>query len=60
MTDLDDAIVEAIIKIGNHPKIVKQIEPNICEPLKLEPWMVVRTIKVWNLLWGEWGNHVEK
>ena len=41
---IDDGIIESLVKIGNHPSVIKLCEPNICYPFQLESWMVKRTL----------------
>ncbi len=50
---MDDALIEAIIKIGNNPKFIQSVEPNIMQPLQLSEWMVKRTMKAVELLYDE-------
>ncbi len=51
--DINDAVIEALAKIGNHEKVMKLCEPDIMEPLELKKWMVRRTIKALELLRNE-------
>ena len=37
-------IIDLILEAGNHPKLMKTLEPNIIRPMKLESWMVRRTL----------------
>ena len=48
-----DDLIEAIVKIGNHKRIIKECEPNIMQPLELKSWMVKRTLYAWGLLEDE-------
>lgn len=43
-SDLDEAVIEAIKTIGNHPKCIKMTEPQVAFPLKLENWMIKRVM----------------
>jgi len=45
MIEIDDKILNALLKIGNHKKVQEICEPHVMQPLKLEPWMVRRTMK---------------
>ncbi len=49
-----DVLIESLVKIGNHPKVIKMCEPNIIWPQELQSWMVVRVIKAQELLQKEW------
>ncbi len=53
MTEEIDNLIEAIVQIGNSPKLVKSLEPNIIEPAELKPWMVKRTLTAWILFQEE-------
>ena len=48
-----DELVEAIVKIGNHKRIIKECEPNIFCPMELKGWMVKRTLYAWRILEDE-------
>jgi len=48
--EINDALIEGILKIGNHPYRVKCVQPNILHTFKLEKWMVVRTLDALDLL----------
>ena len=41
---VNDIIVEALVRIGNHEKVMAACEPNIMQPLTLDSWMVKRTL----------------
>ncbi len=53
---MTDDYIEAIIKIGNHKRVIKECEPNIMEPLQLKEWMVIRTLYSLGLLLKELEN----
>lgn len=53
MTVEFDDLVAAVITIGNCEKTVEICEPNIMRPLKLEAWMVKRTLVAWGLFLRE-------
>lgn len=42
-------LADALVVIGNHEAVAKLCEPNIMLPLKLEGWMVIRTLKALEL-----------
>ena len=46
----EDLFIDAIVTIANQPKARAMIEPQVMQPLTLEKWMVVRTLKAWELL----------
>ncbi len=41
---VSEIIVEALVKIGNHEKVMAACEPNIMQSLELKEWMVKRTL----------------
>jgi len=41
---MNEDLIEAIIKIGNHPDLIKLTEPNVCFHWELKTWMVKRVI----------------
>jgi len=41
---MNDDLIEAIVKIGNHPDLIKLTEPNLLFPQVLKPWMVKRVL----------------
>ena len=45
-----DAYLEGLVEIGNDKRVVKACEPHVAFPLKLEKWMVLRTLASRNLL----------
>jgi len=47
-------LLESLTKIGNHPRVVKECEPNIAFPQKLETWMVKRTLKSCELFMSQY------
>lgn len=59
MVTTDDLIIDAIVTIGNHPKAKALIEPQVMQPLELERWMVVRTLKAQELLQQGLDNNLE-
>jgi hypothetical protein len=50
----DDCIIEAIVKIANHEKVIKELEPHVAFPMKVEAWQVKRILKAQELLQNEW------
>ena len=46
--ELDD-LLEAIVTIGNSKQVNEHCEPNLMQHLKLESWMVVRSLVSWEL-----------
>ena len=57
---IDDTIIEAIVKIGNHPEVIKMCEPQVCFAFELQKWMIRRTLKAQELLQQEWNNELRK
>ena len=57
---IDNALIDAIVAIGNQKKVVKTCEPNIMESLPLEKWMVVRSLVAAELLANEYKLVKEK
>ncbi len=55
---MEDFIIEALVKIGNHKAVKKMCEPNVSEPMELKGWMVVRALKSQELLIDEWRTSV--
>ncbi len=51
---MSEDIVEAITKIGNCSRVVRECEPNVVEPFELKPWMVLRVITAVELFRNEW------
>jgi len=49
-----EALIESILKLGNHPDFKRWAEPNVMSPLKLEKWMVERTLKAISALKEEY------
>lgn len=47
-------IIDALVEIGNHKRVIEVCEPNIMQPLQLERWMVSRVILAQELLQNEW------
>ncbi len=47
---IDNAMIEAILKIANSPEIIKLSEPNICFPFRVERWMVLRVLEAQKML----------
>lgn len=56
---MDDVLIEAILKIGNHPQFMKMIEPQVMQPLQLQRWMVTRTLVALGLLGWENKNDIQ-
>ena len=50
---IEDELIESVVKIGNHERIIKECEPNIFCPQELKVWMVKRTLYAWGLLENE-------
>ena len=59
MTEVIDNMIDAIVTIGNHERIIKECEPNVSKPMELKKWMVVRTLKAF-LLFEEAMKNKEK
>ena len=51
---IDDLLVEALVKIGNHKKVKELCEPHVSRPLELDKWMVVRVLKALELFEEEY------
>ena len=49
-----EALIESILKLGNHPDFKRWAEPNVMNPLKLERWMVERVMKAISALKEEY------
>jgi len=49
-------IVEAIVKISNHPKVIEMCEPNVFSHQTIGEWHVKRILKAVELLQQEWDN----
>ena len=56
MVTTDDLLIDAILTIANHPKAMALIEPQVMQPLALERWMVIRTLRAEELLQEELEN----
>ena len=41
---VDDLVIDALVEIGNHEKVVKVCEPDVFCPQELKGWMVRRTL----------------
>ena len=50
--ELDD-LLDAIVTIGNSTRVSEHCEPNLMQHLKLESWMVLRSLVAWQLLCDE-------
>ncbi len=59
MNEPIDSIIDAIVTIGNHERVIKECEPDVSKPMKLKKWMVVRSIKAY-LLFEEAMKNKEK
>ncbi len=57
---INDALIEAITKIGNLPGLIKACEPNIMQPLILEEWMVRRSLQALALFQEEYENDLRR
>ena len=57
---IDDALIEAIVKIGNLKKVIEVCEPQVCFSMDLQGWMVKRTLKAQELLQEEWDNEIQR
>ena len=51
---IEDYIIDALVQIGNHKKLIEYCEPNIMESFQLETWMVKRTLAALDLLEKEY------
>ncbi len=47
---IDDVLIDGIVEIGNSPKLIKMVEPQVAFPMKIEAWMVKRIFKVVDLI----------
>ena len=52
----EDLLIDAIVTIANDPKAVKVLEPNVMQPLRLERWMITRTLQCLELVLEELEN----
>lgn len=43
--EISECLIESLVEIGNHPNLVKEVEPQVCFPKSLKPWMVRRVLK---------------
>ncbi len=50
----EDYIIDALLQIGNHKKVMEMCEPQVMQPLQLQEWMVKRVLKAQELLENEW------
>lgn len=41
---INDAIVEALVIISNHPEVKRACEPNVMQSLDLDEWAVKRVL----------------
>ena len=48
-----EELIEALVKVGNHNRVIKECEPNIFCPQELKSWMVRRTLYALELLENE-------
>lgn len=46
----EEQIIDLILEAGNHPRLMKELEPHIVKPFLLEPWMVRRTLTAWAIV----------
>lgn len=44
---LTDKQIERIVKVANSKKFMKECEPQVCFPLTVEKWMVVRSLRAY-------------
>ena len=51
---IDDAVIEAIIKISNDKNLINRLEPNLSLHLKIQRWMVLRIMEAQRLLNEQW------
>ena len=51
---LNELLVNALVKIGNHDVVMKECEPNVTQPMELEEWMVKRTLYSLLLFQNTW------
>ncbi len=49
-----DEYLDALVAIGNHKEVVKVCEPDVMQSLKLENWMVKRTLYALGLMEREY------
>jgi len=50
MTDAEqELMINSLVKIGNHKRVIQECEPNIAFPGTLSNWMVKRTLVALNL-----------
>ena len=47
---MDDVIIQALVEIGNSPKVKKLCEPDVCFPFDLTEEAVIRVLKAQELL----------
>jgi len=40
----EELLIESLVKIGNHKRVIQECEPNISFPGTLHKWMVKRTL----------------
>ena len=40
----EEQIIDLILEAGNHPRLMKALEPHIMRSMKLESWMVRRVL----------------
>lgn len=52
--DIDDALIDALVEIANHKKVITVCEPNVMQPLKIERWMILRVLKAQQLFQEEY------
>lgn len=56
----EDFIVDAIVEIGNSPEVKRICEPSVSQPLTLQKWMVIRTLKSFELFRQELDNELRR
>ena len=57
---IEDFVLESLVEIGNHKRVKKICEPQVMEQLKLEKWMVKRTLVSLELFEKEWKRNEAK
>ena len=52
-------LIEAIIKIANSDKLIKELEPNLFSHQKIQEWMVKRVLRAYLLFDEKWRKSEE-
>jgi len=53
MTDAEQAYIDGLVQIANHPKVIAACEPYIAFPQDIKEWQVIRILKAQELLLAE-------